>query len=252
MLGIAGTAATIYGGVVLHRQINKPSIEKGAKNFSEIFRKEVSADDAQKMVNRYKEIFEIKDADNFCTKMFEQVKKDYGYSDVGIKLKIEKMADTSVASKFSKADVAAYSAMDGVLQLNPVHFKDGTMSLGDKQQMFEAIIHELQHAKQSELAYRTNPSKYFEAFQIGRNHRCNNFGDVITRFEETLDSKYALKQFMKENNIKTETEAKTRIKDLIKTLKEKRELLEAGPKINIPKDEVMQTWDNLWGKMGKL
>ena len=150
LLGIAGTAATIYGGVVLHRQINKPSIEKVAKNFSEIFRKEVSADDAQKMVNRYKEIFEIKDADNFCTKMFEQVKKDYGYSDVGIKLKIEKMADTSVASKFSKADVAAYSAMDGVLQLNPVHFKDGTMSLGDKQQMFEAIIHELQHAKQSE------------------------------------------------------------------------------------------------------
>ena len=60
-LGIAGTAAAIYGSVVLHRHLTKPPIEKVAKNFSEIFRRDVSKEEALKMTEKYKEIFKIKE-----------------------------------------------------------------------------------------------------------------------------------------------------------------------------------------------
>ena len=68
-------------------------------------------------------------------------------------------------------------------------------------------------------------------------------------FEEVLKSKYEISQFMKQNNLKTVEEAKSRIEDLIKTLKEKEEALSNGTKVTININEIKQTLDNLWGKL---
>ena len=54
LIGIGITAATVYGCIVGHRALNKPSLEKVAKNFSEIFRKDISKEEAQKLADRYK------------------------------------------------------------------------------------------------------------------------------------------------------------------------------------------------------
>lgn len=253
LLGIVGTATAVYGAVVGHRALTKPSIEKVAQNFSEIFRKDISKEEAEKLVNNYKEIFKIDNVDDFCTKIFEQVKKDYGFGNINIKLQIEKMADTSVASKMSKSEMAAYNAQCGILKLNPSHFKDNKMCTDDKLEMFKSVIHELQHAKQSEIAYRTNLIKYLEAMQQRCNNTTKNFvPDMINHFEEVLKSKYEISQFMKQNNLKTVEEAKSRIEDLIKTLKEKEEALSNGTKVTINRNEIKQTLDNLWGKLEKF
>ena len=72
---VIGGLATAYACVVGHRMLTKPSIEKVAQNFSEIFRRDVSKDEAQNLAKRYKEIFEIKDSEEFTRTLFNQVKK---------------------------------------------------------------------------------------------------------------------------------------------------------------------------------
>ena len=252
-LGIAGTAAAIYGGVVAHRAITKPSIEKVAKNFSEIFRRDVSKEEAQKLVSNYREIFKTDNAEDFCTKMFEQVKKDYGFGDINIQLQVNKMADTSIASQLSKSSIASYNARDGILKLNPTHFKSGEMAIDDKLEMFEAVIHELQHAKQSEIAYRTDVVKYLEAMQQRSDRTSTNFvPDMIAHCETVLQSKNELTTFMKENKFNTIDETKKYIENLIKTLKEKENSLNGNVKVTINKDEIKQKLDSLWGKLEKF
>ena len=34
------------------------------------------------IVGKYRDIFKVQNYDEYCTKMFEQVKKDYGYGDI--------------------------------------------------------------------------------------------------------------------------------------------------------------------------
>lgn len=154
-LGILGTAAAAYGCVVGHRMINKPSLEKVAKNFSEIFRRDVSKDEAQKMVNNYKELLEIKDTEEFCKKAFEQVKKDYGYENLNIPLIFKPQKTWK--------DSASWNSEEGILTL---HIKDsfgkdiGTFGRKD---IIKSLLHEFQHAKQTEYAYRTSPEKYLQA-----------------------------------------------------------------------------------------
>ena len=146
-LGILGTAATVYGCVVGHRMINKPSIEKVAKNFSEIFRKEVSADEAQKMVKNYDELLKIKDKDEFCKKAFEQVKKDYGYEKLDLPL-IFKNEKTNAA--------AAFNHTDGCIYLYNREMKSNKFIL-------ENLIHEFKHVQQAEYGYRTSIEKLLDA-----------------------------------------------------------------------------------------
>ena len=182
MLGIAGTAATIYGGVVLHRQINKPSIEKVAKNFSEIFRKEVSADDAQKMVNRYKEIFEIKDEKTFRDTMFNQLKKDYGLENTDFGLTIEKLEDgigggfNHLGAKNGKVGEGLRLDSNNCVQINEKYAKK-------RKVYFSKLVHELNHAKQFEIAYRTNSK---EAMKINLSERLINDTAVFDKVQKYI------------------------------------------------------------------
>ena len=165
-LGILGTAATVYGCVVGHRMINKPSIEKVAKNFSEIFRKEVSTDEAQKMVNRYKEIFKLKDDKDFRNELFKQIKKDYGLENTYYDLSIKKLKNGELGhfTPFGECklidDVAGTKFnfnSKGCVVIDETHAKS-------RELFFNTIVHELNHAKQFEIAYKTNSNEAFNAY----------------------------------------------------------------------------------------
>ncbi len=54
-----------------------------------IFGKKFSPEEAELAVKNYQSLLQIKDKDEFITKAFHQVKKDFGYENVPIKLKIE-------------------------------------------------------------------------------------------------------------------------------------------------------------------
>ena len=164
-LGIATTAATIYGGVVLHRHLTKPSIEKVAKNFSEIFKKDVSKEEATKMVERYKEIFAEKDKDKFIEKCFEQVKKDFGYEDL-TNLKYSKFSDAVINEAKEKGGTLCggyrpvgasyeYKGKNTYLEKFNGEIMEINPHLSQKE-IFKSIVHEFTHAKQHEMCYRAD------------------------------------------------------------------------------------------------
>lgn len=184
-LGIATTAAAVYGCVVGHRMLNKPSIEKVAKNFSEIFRRDVSKEEALKITERYKEIFKIKDKDEFCQKMFEQVKKDYGYSRVDIKLK------KLPIEKIKKGDKGSFMA-SGYISYDPSR---------SRRSIYDTLIHEFQHAKQHEIAQRTD----FNSYVVAR----------IERMKKHQPEEYSAMLKELTSNGRSEKEALNEMKELI-------------------------------------
>ena len=175
-IGILGIAVTIYGCVVAHRAINKPTIEKVTKNFSEIFRRDIPKDEATQMIERYKEIFKEKDKDKFIQRCFEQAKKDFGYENLNIKIgklpqeKIDKEAKNGfkLGGGYYPVGVVFNDASKGgtemvlnniVVEINP------NLS---KPELFERIIHELTHAKQHEMVYRMNKQSFYDAIREAR------------------------------------------------------------------------------------
>ncbi len=248
-LTVVGGLGTVYACVVGHRMLTKPSIEKVAQNFSEIFRRDVSKDEAQKMVNKYKDIFKEDDVEKFCTNIFEQVKKDYGFEKANIKLKIERMPDTKLSTIMTKHKEGSYNAKDGVLTLCPIHSSEGLLTSTDKQELFNTVTHELQHALQSQYAYRTNAAKYIEAMQAYSNGEGKNTAEeLIADIKSILSSTYDLKQYMKKLNLKTVEETKKKLEGLIKVAEEKREELN---KLNVTstfnKDEQLEKLKGIWG-----
>lgn len=184
LLWIGGTAAAVYGAVVGHRALTKPSVEKVAQNFSEIFRRDVTKEEAHNLIKKYKEIFKIEDADEYCKKMFEQIKKDYGYEKSNIVLEIHKLKDNNTVK-----DLGAWVTGRGAMELYPVVPDSGKISLEYRKTLFGTIMHEFQHVKQTEYAYRTNMEKLAEA--VFKNEFKGE--DTITKLKEILNNSIKLK-----------------------------------------------------------
>lgn len=176
LLWIGGTAAAVYGAVVGHRALTKPSIEKVAKNFSEIFRKDMSAGDAQNLIEKYKDIFKEKDKDKFIQRCFEQAKKDFGYEKLSIKIDKIPQAEIDKAAKEGFKLDGGYRPLgvnwgktDG--KITEMHLNDTVIQVNpnwSKQEIFRSIIHELTHAKQHEMAYRLDKKAFYDALKEAR------------------------------------------------------------------------------------
>jgi len=176
-LGIATTAAAVYGCVVGHRMLNKPSIEKVAKNFSEIFRRDVSKEEAQRLVERYKEIFKIRDKDEFIKKCFEQVKKDFGYGSLDVQVGKLPKELLEACRKEGKTLGGGYRPLtpvfketgNGMCELTELTSEIiGVNPSLSKSELFNTIVHEITHLKQYEIAYRTDKKAFFEAIRKNR------------------------------------------------------------------------------------
>jgi len=204
-LGLLGVGAVAYAGVVTHRIKTKPTIDKVAQNFSEIFRKDVSKEEAQKMVDKYKEIFEIKDKDKFIEKCFKQVKSDYGYENIDIS--IDKLSKEAIeeAKKRGKELSGGFNPLSVTFKDYHGAKYDGTeMILGtkavvvdpskSKQEIFKSIVHELRHAKQHEMCYRLDKNKFFDAIKEARMGGCKNeswYNDICNEYISKLNEVYA-------------------------------------------------------------
>ena len=175
-LTVVGGLATAYACVVGHRMLTKPTLEKVAQNFSEIFRRDISKDEATQMVERYKDIFKEKDKDTFIQRCFNQAKKDFGYEHLDINIGKLSQAEIKESAKEGTVLGGGYRPL-GVIFKN----SDGTGSTLitnntvieanpnlSKQKIFENIIHELTHLKQHEIAYRSNKQGLYEAIKEAR------------------------------------------------------------------------------------
>ena len=248
-LGILGTAAAAYGCIVGHRMINKPSIEKVAKNFSEIFRREIGTDEAQKMVNNYKELLEIKDTEEFCKKAFEQVKKDYGYENLPIKLNLEYLPDKGFKTMISNKVGASWCDTEGTVTLHIPDVKNGApLAKYSKSEMIRNLIHEFQHAKQTEYACRTSLPKYIEAIKKNCSIDVEN---ELKRIDYILKNEYDLKKYAEKNKLSIQ-EAKEKLKKMKELfIKHKDEISKIKTEvINTKYDE--RVLNELFGKYEKF
>lgn len=170
-LGIATTTAAVYGCVVGHRMLNKPSIEKVAKNFSEIFRRDVSKEEAQKLVERYREIIKISKTDEYLEKLFEMVKKDYGFNDMELKLIVSKLEDGSFKSFREHSIGGSAGILNKEVVIYPLTSGNNLLSSAQRTS-FGTMFHELHHIRQDLHAYRTNPQKLIDAYckRLENNH----------------------------------------------------------------------------------
>ena len=212
LLLVGGTAVTAYGCVVGHRALTKPSIEKVAQNFSEIFRRDVSKDEAQKLINNYKELLNIEDTEEFVKKAFEQVKKDYGYEKTPIELKINKIKDY-----LGSAD-AGWSGENGELSINLLIDKSGNVCNQNKRGrkcILQTLLHEFQHTKQDEFAYRTSRDDIVKAIL----NRKTDQSVMINNIKNILSKKSKLEIQAKELNISVE-DCKKRYEKLLKNLEQ--------------------------------
>ena len=201
-LGIAGTALATYGCVVGHRMLNKPSIEKVAKNFSEIFRRDVSKEEAKILTEKYKGIFKIKDDKKFRDTIFEQLKQDYGLGKTNYGYSIEKLEKGNLGyfSTFGKlgfgrnGNCTTFSFDErGCIVVDSIRAKS-------REGFFQTLVHELNHSKQFEVAYKTNADEalnsYFHKMQNGEkafiSEMKNKGYDLINELKKPL------KEFMGE------------------------------------------------------
>ncbi len=153
-LGALGTAATIYGCVVGRRALNKPSLEKVAQNFSEIFRRDVSKEEAQKMSDRFAQIFKIKDEKEFQNTLFNQIKKDFGleYTNFGYQIKKLERGELGYFNQFGLPKLRGR-----VFDINPNNcFVFDSQRAKSRTALFKTMVHEMNHAKQFEIMCRTN------------------------------------------------------------------------------------------------
>ena len=237
-LTVVGALATTYACVVGHRMLTKPSIEKVAQNFSEIFRRDVSKDEAQKIVKRYEEILNIENPEEFYKKAFEQIKKDYGYEKTPINLQINKTRN------YSDSGNASWNNVDARLEVN-VFSEDGNsikaMKKRGKKCVLQRIMHEFQHVKQTEIGYRTSRNNLAEAIH----NQNRTVSAMITNAKCILKNKTKLKQFAKESGI-TVDECKKKLEESIKLLESKKDEI----KISFDKTQRIKL-DDLWEKLPK-
>jgi hypothetical protein len=150
-IGLISTALAIYGSVVAHRAITRPTLEKTAESLSEIFGREIGTGEAKTLLSEYKKLFKIKDTKEFYDEAFKQVKKDYGLEKADISL-LKMYADNSEA----KYELGSWVGSCGAVFIKEPFSRgaERTLLKSEKLDAISTLIHELKHAKQSALVSR--------------------------------------------------------------------------------------------------
>jgi len=90
LLTLGGIAAPIGIGILIFKRKTPLTLDEVQKYFSEIFKRDLSKDETQTIIQRYQEIMKKDAPEEFCTKLFNEVKKNFGYKDTDLKLTISR------------------------------------------------------------------------------------------------------------------------------------------------------------------
>lgn len=163
---LLGAGAVAVGAIALKGKFfakEKPvDFEKVQQNLAEIFRqKDMTKEQTEAMLKNYQEIYKIEDKNTFIEKLFHQVKKDYGYENVDIKLKITDVPIDGDAMK----GAGKYSFSQGEMEI---------LNTRPKEQIFATITHEFDHVRQEEFQYLTSIERTKQAWKERAEHFLKN------------------------------------------------------------------------------
>lgn len=129
-----------------------PSFEKVQQNLAEIFgKKNLSKEETEAMLAKYQDIHKIKDKKEFITKLFEQVKSDFGYGDnKNIYLTINDKKSSLLDALKHKSKAGEFYPGTGELVV---------YSSGSRHKIFSRLCHEFTHVKQYDMAFKSTGAK---------------------------------------------------------------------------------------------
>lgn len=162
---LVGAGVIALGAVLTKGKLwdKPPSFEKVHQNLVEIFgKKNLSKEEVETTLKKYQEIYKIEDKNEYITKLFEQVKKDFGYGDNKYIYLTIKNAKVKLSEIFKHKGVGGFCQNTGEMNFQA--------SL-TKKQIFTSMFHEFTHVKQDEIAFRTigakekRIAKYIEYFR---------------------------------------------------------------------------------------
>lgn len=224
LLGIGGIAATIGAFVIGHKTLTKkPSLETIQQNFSTIFRKDISTEETKNLAKRYKEIFEIKDSEEFTRTLFSQVKKDYGYEKANLPLEINYMTGKETLSECLRRRAGGFSSQYCNMVIDLPIIKGGNLSNSYRKDLLDTLYHEFRHMQQTELCYRSNASKYLEALEQNSKKCAGNIDKEIESIKAILNSKSELTKYANRTNQSVE-KTKEGLEVMLKSLEKRDEL----------------------------
>lgn len=245
LLGVGGAGLAIYGALVTHRAVTRPSLEALQKEFKEIFRRDVSMEEIPEMLKKYQDILKITDEKEFCEKAFEQVKKDYGYGDVeNLKVILDESTSGILGGGWHSSGLEFRLFYKNIIKHNSNIFDKQT-----KSNILGTLFHEFQHVKQTEYCVRTDIDKYLEA--IRRDDILNNV--YIQGLTDLLKNKDRIAQVAAQKNM-TNEQVITRAKKELETLKTQgyQAMPDYVAEVNKQIAEIKTRLNDLFGKYEKF
>ena len=141
-------------------------IDEIKENFSKIFGRDYTKDEAQELALKYKEIFETEDNNKFLQKMLKQIRTDYDLPE--FKLSLNK--------KPSSLEYASWNLFKGGIEYNIDLIKfneEGIVTELNRPNIIMSLAHELKHATQDKIANQVDIHKHITAI-IDREQRHNS------------------------------------------------------------------------------
>ena len=186
ILGWIIKAAVTVVGLKLYRN---NYINRAQKTFQEVFmRDNITKEETIEMLKRYKEIKKIKNKDEYMQKLFDEVKKNFGFKEGCLELKTFTNAE--------RKDSAGY-----VQKLR--HFVNINRDQENKQ-IFNSIHHEMRHKQQEYfiMNYCENPKEFIKNFPevtLDEKEISDNFIKAILRDRPKWLEQFNLKKLDKNN-----------------------------------------------------
>ena len=155
IMGMATAAILMYGAFVLKNKITKPTLEEVQKCFNELLKRDLSPEEFNTILDKYKEISKTKNSEEYVKQLVEQVKKDYGLEKVDTKLNIDSIYKTQKDGIFYSGTSTPF----GDINVNIDELGMDILNNG-RNQTFVTTFHELKHLQQYADAYRTDADKF--------------------------------------------------------------------------------------------
>ena len=186
LIGLA-TVGTLIGGYFLHKNMTSP-----AKKLSKIFRREITSEEATQLMNRYKEIAKVENKEEYIKQMFKQLKKDYGWEGIDFTYNLNRTTNLTGGSVggFRPLSITGKTAPDGNYYIESFTPEIMEVCLNrSKEDIFATMVHEFQHCKQHEIAYRADKNKFIEA--MIKKRLSPEMTEEIAMFKDAIDKYYA-------------------------------------------------------------
>lgn len=166
-----------------NKQISPQNIFEG------IFRKNLTKDEAKQLCSKYKEILQEPDLREYAKKLFEQIKKDFGLNYLPLELKIKEENNAGLGTNGGTS-----SCLDFMLLK---YHKDNPLNrIG----IFVILMHELNHAKQNEIAIATDAEAYTRAIASRAHKNPENSTIALNELEKYIIDEIGLETIMNIKN----------------------------------------------------